>query len=568
MPLSPSSSATDGLLSGRNSRYIFVTGGVSSSLGKGIVSASLAKLLQARGYRVTIQKLDPYINVDPGTLNPYEHGECYVTVDGAETDLDLGHYERFLNVQTTQANNITTGRIYQSVIDKERRGEYLGKTVQIIPHITDEIKRCVQILGSKDDYDFVITEIGGTVGDIESLPYIEAVRQMKWESPEDTLVVHLTLVPYLSAAGELKTKPTQHSVKQLLEFGVQPDVLVCRTEHPLPSNVRTKLARFCNVALDAVIESIDADTIYDVPLLMQDERFDEVVLKKLGMDGGDTEANLDAWKDFLRRYKNPQGHVRIGLVGKYVELKDSYKSIAEALDHAGALLETEVVVDWIHSEQLTPDNAKSRLDGLHGILVAPGFGSRGIDGKLLAIQHARENGIPFFGICLGMQCAVVEFARNVLGLEGAHSTEIKEYTPHPVIDLMGEQKSITNMGGTMRLGEYPCALKADSQAERAYVNVSEVNERHRHRYEFNNAYLTQFEASGMVATGTNPDTNLVEIVEIPSHPYFVASQFHPEYASTVLAPHPLFVSFVKATVQHENAPTGVSKATTDASNAG
>ncbi|MEC8335590.1 MAG: CTP synthase [Bacteroidota bacterium] len=568
MPLSPSSSANDGLTSGRNSRYIFVTGGVSSSLGKGIVSASLAKLLQARGYRVTIQKLDPYINVDPGTLNPYEHGECYVTVDGAETDLDLGHYERFLNVQTTQANNITTGRIYQSVIDKERRGEYLGKTVQIIPHITDEIKRCVQILGSKDDYDFVITEIGGTVGDIESLPYIEAVRQMKWESPEDTLVVHLTLVPYLSAAGELKTKPTQHSVKQLLEFGVQPDVLVCRTEHPLPGNVRTKLARFCNVALDAVIESIDADTIYDVPLLMQDERFDEVVLKKLGMDGGDTEANLDAWKDFLRRYKNPQGHVRIGLVGKYVELKDSYKSIAEALDHAGALLETEVVVDWIHSEQLTPDNAKARLDGLHGILVAPGFGSRGIDGKLLAIQHARENGIPFFGICLGMQCAVVEFARNVLGLEGAHSTEIKEYTPHPVIDLMGEQKSITNMGGTMRLGEYPCALKVDSQAERAYANVSEVNERHRHRYEFNNAYLEQFEASGMVATGTNPDTNLVEIVEIPSHPYFVASQFHPEYASTVLAPHPLFVSFVKAAVEHENAPTGVSKATTDASNAG
>ena len=567
MPLSPSSSPNDGLSSGRNSRYIFVTGGVSSSLGKGIVSASLAKLLQARGYRVTIQKLDPYINVDPGTLNPYEHGECYVTVDGAETDLDLGHYERFLNVQTTQANNITTGRIYQSVIDKERRGEYLGKTVQIIPHITDEIKRCVQILGSKNDYDFVITEIGGTVGDIESLPYIEAVRQMKWESPEDTLVVHLTLVPYLSAAGELKTKPTQHSVKQLLEFGVQPDVLVCRTEHPLPGNVRTKLARFCNVALDAVIESIDADTIYDVPLLMQDERFDEVVLKKLGMDGGDTEANLDAWKDFLKRYKNPQGHVRIGLVGKYVELKDSYKSIAEALDHAGALLETEVVVDWIHSEQLTPDNAEARLDGLHGILVAPGFGSRGIDGKLLAIQHARENGIPFFGICLGMQCAVVEFARNVLGLEDAHSTEIKEYTPHPVIDLMGEQKSITNMGGTMRLGEYPCALKADSQAERAYANVSEVNERHRHRYEFNNAYLEQFEASGMMATGTNPDTNLVEIVEIPSHPYFVASQFHPEYASTVLAPHPLFVSFIQAAVQHEDLQAGIGKATTGASSA-
>ena len=552
MPLPTSSSSTDALASGRNSRYIFVTGGVSSSLGKGIVSASLAKLLQARGYKVTIQKLDPYINVDPGTLNPYEHGECYVTVDGAETDLDLGHYERFLNVQTTQANNITTGRIYQSVIDKERRGEYLGKTVQIIPHITDEIKRCVQILGSKHDYDFVITEIGGTVGDIESLPYIEAVRQMKWESPADTLVVHLTLVPYLSAAGELKTKPTQHSVKQLLEFGVQPDVLVCRTEHPLPASVRTKLARFCNVAPNAVIESIDADTIYDVPLLMQDERFDEVVLGKLGMDEGDTKANLDEWKDFLRRYKNPQRHVRIGLVGKYVELKDSYKSIAEALDHAGALLETKVDVDWIHSEQVTPDNVSARLNGLHGILVAPGFGSRGIDGKLTAIRHAREEGIPFFGICLGMQCAVIEFARNVLGMPEAHSTEIKEYTPDPVIDLMGEQKSITNMGGTMRLGEYPCTLKATSKARDAYSNAEEISERHRHRYEFNNAYLERFEHAGMVATGINPDTKLVEIVEIPGHPYYVASQFHPEYASTVLNPHPLFVSFVQAAVNHDD----------------
>ncbi|MGB1480918.1 MAG: CTP synthase [Flavobacteriales bacterium] len=551
MPSPTSSSSNDVLASGRNSRYIFVTGGVSSSLGKGIVSASLAKLLQARGYKVTIQKLDPYINVDPGTLNPYEHGECYVTVDGAETDLDLGHYERFLNVQTTQANNITTGRIYQSVIDKERRGEYLGKTVQIIPHITDEIKRCVQILGSKKDYDFVITEIGGTVGDIESLPYIEAVRQMKWESPEDTLVVHLTLVPYLSAAGELKTKPTQHSVKQLLEFGVQPDVLVCRTEHPLPSNVRTKLARFCNVALDAVIESIDAETIYDVPLLMQEERFDEVVLKKLGMDCGETEANLNEWKDFLRRYKNPKRHVRIGLVGKYVELRDSYKSIAEALDHAGALLEAHIDVDWIHSEQVTPENVESRLDGLHGILVAPGFGSRGIDGKLLSIRHARENRIPFFGICLGMQCAVVEFARNVLGFTEAHSTEIKEYTPEPVIDLMGEQKSITNMGGTMRLGEYPCVLKEGSKALEAYHGEQKVSERHRHRYEFNNAYLAQFEEAGMLATGVNPDSNLVEVVEIPDHPYYVASQFHPEYASTVLNPHPLFVSFVKAAVAHD-----------------
>lgn len=544
----PTSSSYKSLASGRNSRYIFVTGGVSSSLGKGIVSASLAKLLQARGYSVTIQKLDPYINVDPGTLNPYEHGECYVTSDGAETDLDLGHYERFLNVQTTQANNITTGRIYQSVIDKERRGEYLGKTVQIIPHITDEIKRCVQILGSKHDYDFVITEIGGTVGDIESLPYIEAVRQMKWESPEDTLVVHLTLVPYLSAAGELKTKPTQHSVKQLLEFGVQPDVLVCRTEHPLPANVRSKLARFCNVALDAVIESIDADTIYDVPLLMQEERFDQVVLKKLGMDGDDTSADLSEWKSFLSKYKNPKRIVKIGLIGKYVELKDSYKSIAEALDHAGAQLETEVQVDWIHSEQITPDSVADRLNGLDGILVAPGFGSRGIDGKLLSIQHARTSETPFFGICLGMQCAVVEFARNVLGLEDAHSTEIKEYTPHPVIDLMGEQKSITNMGGTMRLGEYPCQLNDNSRAATAYGDSSEVAERHRHRYEFNNAYLGSFAEEGMVASGVNPDSKLVEIVEIPSHPYFVASQFHPEYASTVLRPHPLFVSFVKAAI--------------------
>ena len=569
MPLPPLSSSTDALASGRNSRYIFVTGGVSSSLGKGIVSASLAKLLQARGYKVTIQKLDPYINVDPGTLNPYEHGECYVTVDGAETDLDLGHYERFLNVETTQANNITTGRIYQSVIDKERRGEYLGKTVQIIPHITDEIKRCVQILGSKHDYDFVITEIGGTVGDIESLPYIEAVRQMKWESPEDTLVVHLTLVPYLSAAGELKTKPTQHSVKQLLEFGVQPDVLVCRTEHPLPQSVRSKLARFCNVAPNAVIESIDADTIYDVPLLMQEERFDEVVLNKLGMDGGETEANLTSWKDFLHRYKNPSRQVRIGLVGKYVELKDSYKSIAEALDHAGALLETRIDVDWIHSEQLTPENAEQRLDGLDGILVAPGFGSRGIDGKLVAIQHARTNEVPFFGICLGMQCAVVEFARNVLGLPEAHSTEIKEYTSDPVIDLMGEQKSITNMGGTMRLGEYPCVLKDGSKVHTAYDGQTNVSERHRHRYEFNNAYLERFETAGMTATGVNPDTKLVEIVEIPSHPYFVASQFHPEYASTVLKPHPLFVSFVTAAVTHNlseraEESTATSKASSDA----
>ena len=529
----------------RNSRYIFVTGGVSSSLGKGIVSASLAKLLQARGHTVTIQKLDPYINVDPGTLNPYEHGECYVTVDGAETDLDLGHYERFLNVQTTQANNITTGRIYQSVIDKERRGEYLGKTVQIIPHITDEIKRCVQILGAESNYDFVITEIGGTVGDIESLPYIEAVRQMKWECPEETLVVHLTLIPYLAAAGELKTKPTQHSVKQLLEFGVQPDILVCRTEHELTDAVRTKVARFCNVAPSAVIQSIDAETIYDVPLLLMEERLDQVVLEKLGMAGAEQAPDLQTWKKFLTQYKHPKSTVKIGLVGKYVELKDSYKSIAEALIHAGAHQEVDVQVDWIHSESITSNSAAEKLAGLDGIIVAPGFGSRGVDGKIETIQYARTKGVPFFGICLGMQCAVIEFARNVIGLTDAHSTEIKEYTPDPVIDLMAEQKSIQNMGGTMRLGAYPCELTPGSHAFNAYGSAS-IEERHRHRYEFNNAYLERFESLGMVATGKNPDSGLVEIVEIPEHPYFVATQFHPEYASTVETPHPLFTAFVKA----------------------
>ena len=529
----------------RNSRYIFVTGGVSSSLGKGIVSASLAKLLQARGHTVTIQKLDPYINVDPGTLNPYEHGECYVTVDGAETDLDLGHYERFLNVQTTQANNITTGRIYQSVIDKERRGEYLGKTVQIIPHITDEIKRCVQILGAESNYDFVITEIGGTVGDIESLPYIEAVRQMKWECPEETLVVHLTLIPYLAAAGELKTKPTQHSVKQLLEFGVQPDILVCRTEHELTDAVRTKVARFCNVAPSAVIQSIDAETIYDVPLLLMEERLDQVVLEKLGMAAAEQAPDLQTWKKFLTQYKHPKSTVKIGLVGKYVELKDSYKSIAEALIHAGAHQEVDVQVDWIHSESITSNSAAEKLARLDGIIVAPGFGSRGVDGKIETIQYARTKGVPFFGICLGMQCAVIEFARNVIGLTDAHSTEIKEYTPDPVIDLMAEQKSIQNMGGTMRLGAYPCELTPGSHAFNAYGSAS-IEERHRHRYEFNNAYLERFESLGMVATGKNPDSGLVEIVEIPEHPYFVATQFHPEYASTVETPHPLFTAFVKA----------------------
>jgi CTP synthase len=553
---SPSDSTSSLPETVRNSRYIFVTGGVSSSLGKGIVSASLAKLLQARGHTVTIQKLDPYINVDPGTLNPYEHGECYVTVDGAETDLDLGHYERFLNVQTTQANNITTGRIYQSVIDKERRGEYLGKTVQIIPHITDEIKRCVQILGAESNYDFVITEIGGTVGDIESLPYIEAVRQMKWECPEETLVVHLTLIPYLAAAGELKTKPTQHSVKQLLEFGVQPDILVCRTEHELTDSVRTKVARFCNVAPRAVIQSIDAETIYDVPLLLMEERLDQVVLEKLGMTTEEQVPDLTSWRKFLTQYKNPKTTVKVGLIGKYVELKDSYKSIAEALIHAGAHQEVDVHVDWIHSESITSKSAAERLSGLDGIIVAPGFGSRGIDGKIETIQYARTMGVPFFGICLGMQCAVIEFARNVIGLEDAHSTEIKEYTPHPVIDLMAEQKSIQNMGGTMRLGAYPCELKPGSHSFDAY-KTSAIEERHRHRYEFNNAYLEQFESLGMIATGKNPDSGLVEIVEIPEHPYFVASQFHPEYASTVETPHPLFTAFIKAAkhgVGNEQAP--------------
>ena len=546
MPQNNSSDSTSSLPETvRNSRYIFVTGGVSSSLGKGIVSASLAKLLQARGHTVTIQKLDPYINVDPGTLNPYEHGECYVTVDGAETDLDLGHYERFLNVQTTQANNITTGRIYQSVIDKERRGEYLGKTVQIIPHITDEIKRCVQILGAESNYDFVITEIGGTVGDIESLPYIEAVRQMKWECPEETLVVHLTLIPYLAAAGELKTKPTQHSVKQLLEFGVQPDILVCRTEHELTDAVRTKVARFCNVAPSAVIQSIDAETIYDVPLLLMEERLDQVVLEKLGMAGAEQAPDLQTWKKFLTQYKHPKSTVKIGLVGKYVELKDSYKSIAEALIHAGAHQEVDVQVDWIHSESITSNSAAEKLAGLDGIIVAPGFGSRGVDGKIETIQYARMKGVPFFGICLGMQCAVIEFARHVIGLTDAHSTEIKEYTPDPVIDLMAEQKSIQNMGGTMRLGAYPCELTPGSHAFNAYGSAS-IEERHRHRYEFNNAYLERFESLGMVATGKNPDSGLVEIVEIPEHPYFVATQFHPEYASTVETPHPLFTAFVKA----------------------
>ncbi|MEY3597618.1 MAG: hypothetical protein RL521_40 [Bacteroidota bacterium] len=532
-----------------NTKYIFVTGGVTSSLGKGIISASLAKLLQARGFKVTIQKLDPYINIDPGTLNPYEHGECFVTDDGAETDLDLGHYERFLNVPTSQANNITTGRIYQSVIEKERRGEYLGKTVQIIPHITDEIKRCIQILGNKKKFDFVITEIGGTVGDIESLPYIETVRQLMWEKEQDCIVIHLTLVPYLNAAGELKTKPTQHSVKMLLENGVQPDILVCRTEHPLGASVRSKIAKFCNVTTDAVIESIDAPTIYDVPILMQNEKLDEVVLKKLHVKST-VKPDLAQWNQFLKKYKEPKHEVNIGLVGKYVELKDAYKSIAEAFNHSGSANETKVNVHWIHSEELLPKNVAATLKGLDGILVAPGFGSRGIDGKLEAIRYVRENNIPFFGICLGMQMATIEFARNVLGWKDAHSTEMKENTAYPVIALMDEQKTVVNKGGTMRLGSYTCKLDKKSKAYKAY-GTDVIEERHRHRYEFNNAYKSDFEKAGLKCTGMNPDTGLVEVVEIPTHPFFVAAQYHPEYKSTVMNPHPLFVAFVKAALAHK-----------------
>jgi CTP synthase len=530
-----------------STKYIFVTGGVTSSLGKGIISASLAKLLQARGYSVTIQKLDPYINVDPGTLNPYEHGECYVTDDGAETDLDLGHYERFLNVRTSQANNITTGRIYQSVINKERRGDYLGKTVQVIPHITDEIKRCILLLGSKHKFDFVITEIGGTVGDIESLPYIESVRQLKWElGANNTLYIHLTLVPYLAASGELKTKPTQHSVKVLLENGIQPDILVLRTEHELTDDLRRKVALFCNVDHDAVVQSIDVSTIYEVPILMQQEKLDETVLRKLKLSTS-TKPELEPWKNFLKRLKNPKHKVKIGLVGKYVELPDAYKSIIEAIKHAGAVNECEVEVKYIHSENIDESNVAEELKDLKGILIAPGFGDRGIDGKIISARYARENNVPFFGICLGLQCAVIEFARDVLNLEKAHSTEMSRKTPYPVIDLMEDQKGVTEKGGTMRLGAYPCHVKKGTRSYDAYQAV-DIQERHRHRYEFNNAYLEDFKKAGMISVGTNPETKLVEIMEIPKHKWFVGVQFHPEYKSTVLNPHPLFVNFIKATI--------------------
>jgi len=533
----------------RKSKFVFVTGGVTSSLGKGIISASLAKLLQSRGYSVTIQKFDPYINVDPGTMNPYEHGECYVTNDGAETDLDLGHYERFLNIPTSQANNVTTGRIYQTVIENERKGEYLGKTVQVIPHITNEIKRRMLLLEETGQFDIIITELGGTVGDIESLPYIEAVRQLRWELGHDTIcIIHLTLVPYLKAAQELKTKPTQHSVKGLQELGVQPDILVCRTEHKLNTELRKKIALFCNVNQNAVIESIDADTIYDVPLMMLKEKLDKVTLAKLKLPMK-AEPELEAWKEFILRVKHPTSEVNIGLVGKYVELQDAYKSIIESFIHAGAENDCKVNIKTIHSETLSPENAAEKLDGLDGVLVAPGFGSRGIDGKIEAIHYLRTNNIPFFGICLGMQMAVIEFARNVLKLKNAHSTEVDVQSPDAVIDLMEGQKEVSIKGGTMRLGSYTCDLKKGSRSYTAY-GKPRINERHRHRYEFNNKYLDEFEKAGMIATGRNPETNLVEIVEIPKHRWFVGVQYHPELKSTVENPHPLFVKFVKACMEY------------------
>ena len=528
-----------------NSKYVFVTGGVTSSLGKGIISASLAKLLQARGLRTTIQKFDPYINVDPGTLNPYEHGECYVTDDGAEADLDLGHYERFLNVKTSQANNVTTGRIYQSVIEKERRGDFLGKTVQVIPHITNEIKARMQLLGKGDEHDVVITEIGGTVGDIESLPYIEAVRQLRWElGRENCVVIHLTLVPFLSAAKELKTKPTQHSVKTLMESGINADVLVCRTEHELSDDLRKKLALFCNVEQEAVIQSIDAETIYDVPILMYEEGLDQVVMKRLGIED-DNQPDLTHWKNFLKRHKNPKSTVTIGLIGKYVELQDSYKSILESFVHAGAASEVEVKVVPIHSSYLEEKDVQEKIANLDGVLVAPGFGERGIEGKINAVKYVREHKIPFFGICLGMQMAVIEYARNVLQLPAANSVEMDVDTPHPVISLMDEQRDIIHKGGTMRLGSWTCEIEKGTLLHKVYEN-DRIEERHRHRYEFNDAYYEQYNTHGMIASGVNPETKLVEAIELPEHPWFVGVQYHPEYSSTVANPHPLFVGFVNA----------------------
>ncbi len=536
-------------LKNNTTKYIFITGGVTSSLGKGIIAASLGKLLEERGFSVTIQKLDPYINIDPGTMNPYEHGECYVTEDGAETDLDLGHYERFLNNTTSQANNVTTGRIYQTVINKERNGDYLGKTIQIIPHITDEIKRRIKILGETQEYDFVITEIGGTVGDIESLPYIEAVRQLNWELESDSLCIHLTLIPFLAAAGELKTKPTQHSVKTLLESGIQPDILVCRTEHNLSDEIRNKIALFCNVGFNSVIESKDVDTIYDVPLLMQKEGLDRVVLKKLNIQSN-KEASMKDWQLFLKKLKNPKEIVEIGLIGKYIELKDSYKSISESLLHSGTVNECKVNINWIHAEEINIKNVRKKLGKLNGVIVAPGFGDRGIEGKINAIKFIRENNIPFFGICLGMQTAVIEFGRNVLKLQDINSTEMKEDCKNPAIDLMESQKNIKNKGGTMRLGSYKCTLSKNSKAFESYQEET-INERHRHRFEFNNEYLKRYESAGMIATGINIDNNLVEIIEIPSHPWYVGVQFHPEYKSTVAKPHPLFNKFIQASISNK-----------------
>lgn len=532
-----------------SAKYIFVTGGVTSSLGKGIISASLGKLLQARGFSVTIQKFDPYINIDPGTLNPYEHGECFVTDDGAETDLDLGHYERFLNIKTSQANNVTTGRIYNNVITKERKGEYLGKTVQVVPHITDEIKRNMFLLGETGKYDFIITEIGGSVGDIESLPFVEAVRQVRWDlGANNAMVIHLTLIPYLKAAKELKTKPTQHSVKELLSYGIQPDILVCRTELPLSMEIRKKLALFCNVHLNSVIEAIDADTIYDVPMLMKKEKLDERVLSKLKVTAKH-EPDLEQWKVFLGKLKNPSDEVNVGLVGKYVTLPDAYKSIAESFIHAGAENDCKVNVKWISSEEIDKESVTRVLEGLDAVLVAPGFGERGLEGKIEAIRYVRENKIPFLGICLGMQCAVVEFSRNVLGID-ASSTELNPKTKYPVIDMMEEQKKITTKGGTMRLGSYDCKLKKGSKAYSIYGDGL-IQERHRHRYEFNNKYLEQIEAAGLKAVGVNPESGLVEIVELKDHPWFIGVQYHPELKSTVLNPHPLFVRFVEAALAHK-----------------
>lgn len=533
-----------------DTKYIFVTGGVVSSLGKGIISSSIACLLKARGFRVTIQKFDPYINIDPGTLNPYEHGECYVTDDGHEADLDLGHYERFTNVRMSRANNVTTGRIYQSVIEKERRGDYLGKTVQIVPHITDEIKRRVKFLGNTGQYDFIITEIGGTVGDIESLPFLEAVRQLRWELGTDSLCVHLTYVPFIAAAKELKTKPTQHSVKALQELGIQPDILVLRTEKEIPADMRRKIAQFCNVAPDSVIQSQDVNSIYKVPLCMHAQQLDQTILRKT-CTVSDTEPEMEAWTEFINKMDNATESVTIGLVGKYVELQDAYKSISEALFHSATYASRKLNLVYIHSEKLTADNVADSLGDMDGVIIAPGFGQRGIEGKFTALKWCREHDVPTFGICLGMQCMVIEFARNVLGLDDANSAEMNPRTPHKVIDLMEEQKNVSNLGGTMRLGAFECKLRKGSRAAEAY-GAELISERHRHRFEFNDIYRSRFEEAGMECSGENPDMHLVEVVEMPSKRWYVGTQYHPEYSSTVLSPSPVFNSFIKAAIAYRN----------------